>query len=135
MTLASTSCSHISCASVCISVYAGEPDVYLHLRFKDASTAGVLYKQHGFQEHKRDCWLLLLIGQEPRFLMLKQLAVARTLVGRVLLPGFKQGLTAAGVVQQQQQQELEQDQDDKASVEAPSTSGQTAAAPAASPAA
>jgi len=109
---------------------AGEADLYLHLRFKDASTAGSLYRKQGFVEAKRDCWLLLLVGQEPRFLMLKQLAAARTLVGQVLLPGFQQGMTAAELQQQQ-----DQPQQAKPAPEGASTPQQPAAAPAASPAA
>jgi hypothetical protein len=44
--------------------------------------------------------LLLLIGQEPRYLMRKQLPTPRPLVGRVLLPREQQG---EGKQQQQQQ--------------------------------
>jgi hypothetical protein len=107
---------------------AGEADLYLHLRFKDAATAGSLYRKHGFTDAKKDCWLLLLVGQEPRFLMLKQLAAARTLAGQVSLPGFKQGVTAAEL-QQEQQQEV------AGGTESTGAAAQPSATPAASPAA
>lgn len=84
---------------------AGETNLYLHLRKKDDATAGQLYRKHGFIEAKKDCWMVLLLGQEPRFLMLKQLAESRALVGKVLLPGFEQGVTAAELQQQQAQQQ------------------------------
>ena len=93
-----------------IPAAAGESDLYLHLRFKDAATAGSLYRKHGFAQAKKDCWLLLLLGQEPRFLMLKTLAADRTLSGQVQLPGFKQGVTAAELKQQDQQQQEQQQQ-------------------------
>jgi hypothetical protein len=50
---------------------------------------------------KKDWPLLLLIGQEPRYLMRKQLPTPRPLVVRVALPGEQQGETE----QQQQQQQ------------------------------
>lgn len=61
--------------------------------------------------------------------MLKQLAADRTLAGQVLLPGFKQGVTAAELQQQDQQQQDQQPQEGGGSAQQPS------AAPAASPAA
>jgi hypothetical protein len=119
----------------CAALPAGEADLYLHLRFKDEATAGSLYRKHGFNSAKKDCWLLLLLGQEPRFLMLKQLAAERMLAGQVQLPGFKQGVTAAEL-QQEQQAQQQQQQDAAAGVgQEGAGEGQAAAAPAASPAA
>jgi hypothetical protein len=74
--------------------------VYLHLRVKDEATAGGLYYKSGFRSFKKDWPLLLLIGQEPRYLMRKQLLTPRPLVGRVALPGEQQ----QGEGEQQQQQ-------------------------------
>jgi hypothetical protein len=119
------------CCRCCTA--AGETDLYLHLRFKDATTAGALYRKHGFTPASKDCWLLLLVGQEPRFLMLKQLLAARTLVGQVLLPGFKQGVTAAELQQQQQEQPQQQVEPEGAAPAAQQQQQQPA--PAASPAA
>lgn len=64
--------------------------MYLHLRIKDEATAGLLYTKVGFRPHKKDWPLLLLLGQEPRFLMRKQLPAARPLQGRVALPQQQQ---------------------------------------------
>jgi hypothetical protein len=132
-------CCAVPCCAVLCS--AGESDLYLHLRFKDAATAGSLYRKAGFTQAKKDCWLLLLLGQEPRFLMLKQLAADRTLAGQVLLPGFEQGVSAAELLQQQQRQQQQQGdggqqqegQQQAAASGAPSGQ-QPAPAPAASPA-
>jgi hypothetical protein len=101
---------HIPPNSVCLAVYAllwlhayvvavGESDVYLHLRVKDEATAGGLYYKAGFRSFKKDWPLLLLLGQEPRYLMRKQLSTPGPLLGRVVLPGMQQG-----EAEQQQQQ-------------------------------
>jgi hypothetical protein len=103
--------------------------LYLHLRFKDAATAGSLYRKHGFTQASKDCWLLLLVGQEPRFLMLKQLAAARTLAGRVSLPEFQQGVTAAEL-----QQQLKRQQEVAGATTSMGAAAQPSATPAASPA-
>lgn len=118
----------------CAALPAGEADLYLHLRFKDEATAGSLYCKHGFIPAKKDCWLLLLVGQEPRFLMLKQLAGDRMLAGQVLLPGFKQGVTAAEL-QQEEQGQQQQEEAAAGAGEEGAGEGQAAAVPAASPAA
>lgn len=76
--------------------------MYLHLRCKDSVVAGGLYTKAGFTAYQRDWPILLLIGQEPRFLMRKQLQAPRPLAGRVLLPQ-----------QQQQQQDVEQQPEPK----------------------
>jgi hypothetical protein len=72
----------------------GHREIYLHLRFKDGVTAGQLYTRAGFSEAKRDCRLLSLIGQDPRWLMRKQLDPSRPLAGVVNLPGFEGGAAA-----------------------------------------
>jgi hypothetical protein len=79
--------------------------VYLHLRIKDEATAGGLYSKAGFRSFKKDWPLLLLIGQEPRYLMRKQLPAARPLIGCVALPEQQQQqqCAAAGSVEQQQE--------------------------------
>ncbi|KAF8062040.1 hypothetical protein HT031_004300 [Scenedesmus sp. PABB004] len=66
---------------------AGELDMFLHLRCKDDASAGGLYRKAGFAEHKRDWPVVALLGQEPRYLMRKQLLPARPLAGRVALVG------------------------------------------------
>jgi hypothetical protein len=106
-------CCSVPANSVCLAAYAvlwlhayvaavGESDVYLHLRVKDEATAGGLYYKAGFRSFKKDWPLLLLLGQEPRYLMRKQLSTPRPLVGRVVLLGEQQN---EGEQQQQQQME------------------------------
>jgi hypothetical protein len=78
---------------------------------KDEATAGGLYYKAGFRPFKKDWPVLLLLGQEPRYLMRKQLPTPRALVGRVVLPAQQQGDgeqqqqqgVAGGSVEQEQQ--------------------------------
>jgi hypothetical protein len=66
--------------------------------------------------------------------MLKTLAADRTLSGQVQLPGFKQGVTAAELKQQDQQQQ-EQQQQEQQQQEGDGVQQQPSAVPAASTAA
>ncbi|WIA38314.1 hypothetical protein OEZ86_001653 [Tetradesmus obliquus] len=99
--------SHLIAAIEDMCNLAGERDVYLHLRIKDEATAGLLYTKVGFRPYKKDWPLLLLLGQEPRFLMRKQLPAARPLQGRVALPEQQQQQqeegAAAGSVEREQE--------------------------------
>jgi hypothetical protein len=123
-----------------LTLHAGEAELYLHLRFKDTPTAGSLYQAAGFASAKRDCVLVLLLGQEPRHLMKKQLDPARELTGRLKLPQLQQAAAVAAggegaggnisKVEQQQQQQQQQ-----GAVPPRPQDASTAAAPAASPAA
>lgn len=125
--------TNLLCRYCCCAVLpAGEADLYLHLRFKDEATAGSLYRKHGFTSAKKDCLLVLLLGQEPRFLMLKHLAADRMLAGQVALPGFKQGVTAAEL-QQEEQDQQQQEEAAAGAGEEGVDEGQAAAVPAASP--
>lgn len=69
-----------------LTLPAGELDVYLHLRLKDSDSAGGLYNKNGYRVHQKDWPIIFLLGQEPRYLMKKQLVASRQLVGKVHLP-------------------------------------------------
>lgn len=70
----------------CVSfyVYAGESDIYLHLRVRDEDSAGALYARAGYRPHRKDWPLLLLLGTEPRYLMRKHMPPGSQLSGRVV---------------------------------------------------
>ena len=50
----------------------GQSDVYLHLRFKD-KPAQALYQKNGYKSVAQDAFYWVLVGQERRWLMRKDL--------------------------------------------------------------
>jgi ribosomal protein S18 acetylase RimI-like enzyme len=60
------------CALEELARLAGEPNIYLHLRFQD-DAAGRLYRGAGYQAVKQDWPLVSWLGQDRRYLMKKRL--------------------------------------------------------------